>query len=863
MFKSNIFQFFLAVFIMTGCQQQQPNLVIQKELKSGWTFSEVDGQNKGTAEVPGTIHTDLLSNGLIEDPFYRTNEKTLQWIDKKDWIYETSFEITDEELDRDNLVMDFYGLDTYADVYINDALVLEVDNMFRTWQVSLTDLVTAGKNTLKVYLHSPTKKGLKLLEQHYPLPASNDQSENGEMGDNKVSIFTRKAGYHYGWDWGPRLVTSGIWRPIVVRSWNSALIEDVYIEQQAVDQEIARLSAKVTIKTNRDFEGTVTISNRETGERYVTEEVDGINGFASLEFPFEIENPQLWWSAGLGAQNFYNFEIELLDKSENTVAEKSVRTGLRSIQLIREKDELGGTFYFEINGVPAFMKGANYIPNDSFLTRVTDEDYRKVVLDAVDANMNMLRVWGGGIYENDLFYELCDENGILVWQDFMFACSMYPGDQAFLESVRQEAIDNVVRLRNHPSIALWCGNNEINTAWHHYGEGGWGWKEKYTPEQREEIHQAYLDIFHKVLPEVVEEYTYNDGYWPSSPQAGYEAHEHANYESTSGDLHYWGVWHGKHPFEDFEKYRSRFMSEYGFQSFPDFNSVKTYTIPEDYSIESEVMAAHQRSGIGNLRIREYMEQEYRIPEDFADFLYMSQVLQAKGIKMAIEAHRRAMPYCMGSLYWQINDCWPVASWSSTDYYHKWKAMHYEVKKANEPVLLTISKTKDSIAVHGVSDLLDDREGVLKLTMLSFNGEDRLNMSRQITLNSNTSTLLEKLTLQSLLEGQTTKEVVLLAEFFVDEQLIASNHYYFERVKDLNLENTDVEMNLTEKDGSFQLELSAPILVKNLYLDLGDSKAQLSDNYFDLLPNRSKTILIKGEIPELETIQLKHVRLTYN
>ena len=634
MIKQTIFLYITIALILLGCKKNETSNLLQKEISQGWMFTEVNGNYTGKAEVPGTIHTDLLANNLIEDPFYRTNEKQLQWIDKKDWIYETTFTVTNEELNKDNLVMEFKGLDTYADVYINDELLLEADNMFRTWQVSIKKTVHIGENSLKIYLHSPIKKGLTLLEKNYPLPASNDQSENGGLGDKKVSIFTRKAGYHYGWDWGPRLVTSGIWRPVVLKAWDKAIIKDVYMQQQLITKEVAKLNASLDLSTNTDFKGRLVLSNERTGETYISKRIDVKSGNYIIDLPFSINNPELWWSNGLGEQNMYDFSIVLIDDSKQLISEKKLRTGLRSIKLVREKDAQGETFYFELNGVPVFMKGANYIPNDSFLTRVSEDDYKKVVMDAVNANMNMLRVWGGGIYEDDFFYELCDDNGILVWQDFMFACAMYPGDTEFLENVKQEAIDNVVRLRNHPSIALWCGNNEINTAWRYYSKGGWGWKERYSPERQEEIQKAYLDIFHKVLPDVITEYTYAGDYWPSSPQAGYEADLHAGYDSTSGDSHYWGVWHGQHPFEDFEKYKSRFMSEYGFQSFPDFNSVKTYTIPEDYSIESEVMAAHQRSGIGNLRIKEYMEQEYHVPEDFSDFLYLSQVLQAKGIKMA-------------------------------------------------------------------------------------------------------------------------------------------------------------------------------------------------------------------------------------
>lgn len=852
---------FLTV-IFNSCTQHNSNQMTTKEINSNWNFAEVNGTHSGSATVPGTIHTDLFANNLIEDPFYRVNEKKQQWIDKKDWEYTTVFKISDEEFNKENIILEFKGLDTYADVYVNDVLVLKADNMFREWEVDIKEIAKEGENALRVLLHSPTKKGLELLENHCPLPAINDQSENGDMGDKKVSIFTRKAGYHYGWDWGPRLVTSGIWKPVLLKYWNKIRIEDVFIKQPKVNKEVAQLIAELNFNVNSNFSGKIKITNAVTSEEYLNDDVKLSQGESNLSFPITIENPKLWWSNGLGEQNLYHFKIQLLDDANNEITSENLTTGLRSIKLVREKDEVGESFLFELNGVPVFIKGANYIPNDIFLPRVTEDDYKKVIQDAVDANMNMLRVWGGGIYENDKFYELCDENGLLVWQDFMFACSMYPGDEAFLENIKQEAIDNVKRLRNHPSIALWCGNNEMNTAWHHYSEGGWGWKELYTPEQREEIQNTYLEIFHKILPEVVENYTDGDDYWPSSPQAGFEPEKHAGYESTSGDMHYWGVWHGKHPFEDFEKYKARFMSEYGFQSFPDFETVKKYTLPEDYNIESEVMVSHQRSGIGNLRIKEYMEWDYKVPSNFEDFLYMSQVLQARGLKMAIEAHRGAMPYCMGSMYWQINDCWPVASWSSTDYYHKWKASHYAVKKAYEPILLTVKDVANNIVVKGVSDLLKDTKGTLKLTLFDFNGNEILSKSEQVNLVQNTSTKIYEIERNEILKGANLKQVVLKVELFDNEKLLSNNLFYFVKPKDLQLDKPTIKTEVIEINGQQILKVSTDKLVKDLYLNFPNQSIFLEDNYFDLLPNQVKIIELSGEEKiDLRTIEIKHIQQT--
>lgn len=846
------------------CQSIKPTHMVIKEINTNWTFKEVDGTHTGKATVPGTIHTDLLANGLIEDPFYRVNEKKQQWIDKKDWEYNTFLEITAEEFKKNNIVLLFEGLDTYADVFLNDTLILKSNNMFRSWEVNVKPFVSLGKNRLKVLLHSPIKKGLELLAASaFPYPAINDQSETGELGDKKVSVFTRKAGYHYGWDWGPRFVTSGIWRPIVLKAWNDIRFTNVFIKQSKVTQEKAQLLFEVKLEIEKQFSGSLNIVNNRTQVVYATLDVNLNKGIQNIAVPVVIDNPKLWWSHGLGDPNMYDFAIKILDNKNNKILEEITSTGLRSLKLIREKDAIGESFLFELNGIRVFMKGANYIPNDSFLTRVTQADYQKVIKDAVDANMNMLRVWGGGIYENDAFYKLCDENGLLIWQDFMFACSMYPGNKAFLDNVKQEAIENVTRLRNHPSIALWCGNNEINTAWSNYSKGGWGWKEKYTHEQREEIQKAYLDIFHDILPKVVKNYTDGDDYWPSSPQAGFEPEKHAGYENSSGDMHYWGVWHGQHPFEDFEKYKARFMSEYGFQSFPDFETVKKYTLPSDYSIESEVMTSHQRSGIGNLRIKEYMAQDYKVPSDFEEFLYMSQVLQARGVKIAIEAHRRAMPYCMGTMYWQINDCWPVASWSSTDYYHKWKALHYAVKKAYEPVIITIHEEKKQLVIHAVSDELKNTTGQLKLTFLDFNGKELLVKTKEVVVKQNTSTEMFREDLSNLTTTIDTHKVVLKVEFCnADNNTTIQNLYYLEKPKALALEKPIITHELVKVSGKLYLKITADKLVKDLYINFKNQKVFLSDNYFDLLPHSSKLVAITtDEVLNLDKLEFYHVQQT--
>ncbi len=857
--QTHLLKLIMLMGILSSCSQpiDTKNMMVQ-QIDKNWEYQQVKGGLSGKATVPGTIHTDLLNEGKIEDPFNRTNEKDLQWIDKEDWEYSSTFKLTKEEIAKDNIILDFKGLDTYADVYINEQLLLRANNMFREWEIDIKPVAKEGANLIRIYLHSPVQTGLKLLDKEgHGYPANNDQSENGGVGDKKLSVFTRKAGYHYGWDWGPRFVTSGIWRPVILKAWDNARIKNTYIQQPSVNAEKADLVAEVTIDASDNLKAELIISDKDSGKKIATTSVELKTGENIISMPFTINNPQLWWSNGLGEAHLYNFEVQLIADNK-IISINNVSTGVRDLKLVREKDADGESFLFQLNGVRVFAKGANYIPNDNFLPRVTKEKYNKVMADAVNANMNMLRVWGGGIYENDYFYDLCDKNGIMVWQDFMFACAMYPGEPEFLDNIKHEAIDNVVRLRNHPSIALWCGNNEINGAWNYGSEGGWGWKERYTPELQEKLQQNYVKIFHEIIPEVVKNYTLNDDYWPSSPQAGYGVEEHATNENTSGDMHYWGVWHGLHRFEDFEKYPARFMSEYGFQSFPDFETVQTYTKPEDYDIESTVMAAHQRSGIGNLRIKEYMSWYFNIPSNFEDLLYMSQVLQAYGMRMGMETHRRIMPYCMGSLYWQINDCWPVASWSSTDYYHKWKALHYATKKAFEKTILSAALKDNTLQIFGVTDSLEDFTCDLKLQLLKFDGTVIDEKVINTKLASNTSTLLFKS--NNMLAGIDSNEVVLSMQLLNNENIIAENLFYFTMPKNLKLTSPKFKHQFVEKDGKTFINIESDQLARYVYLNIPDQNEFFADNYFDLLPNQKRTIELTNFDPKVsDTLEIKHLQ----
>lgn len=860
---------FLLLFpMLMSCQVKTEDLKNQQILNLDWQFREAGTNKWNPAEVPGCVHADLLRNGKIVDPFYRNNEKVLQWIDKKDWEYKTTFELSKEVVNNAVVQLKFDGLDTYADVYINGHKVLSADNMFRTWVADIKEHVKAGENELKVYFHSPITVGLQKLEKNgFTIPALLDFAEIGGLEKDQIlRPFSRKAQYHYGWDWGPRFVTSGIWRPVSLGSYNTSKISDVYYHQAEVNDKVAKINTYVEIDGLAEEDLTLIIKDRISEKLFVSKIVSIKKGANTFEIPFEIKNPNLWWTNGLGEQHLYDMEASLV-KGDITVSSKSDKIGIRSIKVIEKSDADGkGTcLYFELNGVPVFMKGANHIPNDMFADRFTKDVYNHEIQSAADANMNMIRVWGGGIYENDYFYQLCDEKGLLVWQDFMFACGMYPGDEAFLENVKQEAIDNVKRLRNRPCIALWCGNNEIDMQWDNSNPNGYKYGMAKAPEEQKEIlWKNYEKIFKSILPDVVAKYDIGKDYRHSSPMVPTPGqHATKGRFTNEGDVHDWSVWHQRKPFENYAKTVGRFMSEYGFQSFPEMESIEKYAFPEDHDINSTVMKSHQRSGIGNEVIKQYMEMYYNVPEKFEDFIYLGQVMQAEGLKIGIEAHRNVMPYNMGSLYWQINDCWPVASWASIDYYRNWKAMHYFVKKAFEPIIVTAQVVEDSTIIRVVSDKLETIENAkLTLKVIDFGGKEYYNKSQDISIPTNTASILLKAK-DSEFDVAPNGQSILKMEIEKDGEVIANNTLFYSKMKDVELPKPQIAFEVKEQGDDFLISIKSDKLVKNLWLNIDGVEGFFSDNYMNVLPGETIEILFTPKqnisIEELESyLAFKHL-----
>ncbi len=789
-------------------------------INEDWKFKQETKENWLPAKIPGTVHTDLLANKVIEDPFFGTNEKQLQWIENENWNYKTSFSISKSELKFKNIALEFKGLDTYATVFLNGKPILEANNMFRTWKIPVKSNLIQGENNIEIKFKSAVLAGKgKAKKLPYILP-----------GDEKV--FTRKAQYQYGWDWGPRFVTAGIWKDVNLNFWNNVTIENVSYNQLELNDRKAVLEFITEIKADR-------VSTIQLKINEIIETFNLKKGLNKIKMIYEIKNPKRWWTNGLGEANLYPFEISLIDHKK-IVSSKKLNIGLRTIELIQEKDKIGTSFYFKLNGIPVFMKGSNYIPDDSFMPRVSDSIYKARIKTAVESNMNMLRVWGGGIYASDTFYDECDKNGILVWQDFMFACAMYPGDADFLNNVKYEIIDNVTRLQNHPSLAIWCGNNENDEGWKN-----WGWQKQYNYSKSDstKIWNDYEKLFHKLIPQTLDSLQPKNKpiYWPSSPSIGWGKKE----SMTQGDSHYWGIWWGKEPFEIYKKKVGRFMSEYGFQGMPNLETLQKVVPQNELNLTSEAIKNHQKHPTGYETINEYMGRDYIVPKDFENYTYVSQLLQADGMKTAMEAHRRAKPNCMGTLYWQFNDCWPVSSWSSIDYYGNWKAFQYQVKRSFENLLISVNEESDFYKVYVVNDNLEKYSDKIVLELTSFDGKLLWNASKEINVEDNSSSVVFEIPKSDF------------SKFYLQQAVLnvqirdATSNYFFGKPKELKL--TKPTIKITKID-ELNYEVASDVLAKNVYLSSNEN-AHFSDNYFDLLPNQKVKIKLSKPVQKIKVKSL--------
>jgi len=808
--------------------------VLTSELNSNWRFRKTGDKEWLPATVPGTVHTDLLDNKKIPDPFYGTNEKELQWIETCNWEYELWFNSNAEIISSYHCELQFEGLDTYAKVYLNDSLILVAENMFRTWSIECNKFMKPEKNHLVIIFESAVKRGNQEARKNTPtLP-----------GEEKV--YTRKAQYQYGWDWGPRFAGFGIWKPVKFVAWTALRINNVQLSHELLSDSVTEISAVLDVAADKASMVYIKIVLEGAAkDSFYFEQPLTLPLTENIEVDFEINNPMLWSCTGSGKQNLYRVTIQLMDpERESDVFRTSY--GLRKVELVQEKDKPGSSFYFKVNDEAVFMKGANWIPADHFLPRVTKNKYRELLTAAKDANMNMIRVWGGGVYEDDAFYDICDSLGILVWQDFMFACAMYPGDSSFLANVHSEVIDNVTRLRNHPCIALWCGNNEIDEGWKN-----WGWQKqyKYSAKDSAAIWKNYLGLFHELIPGLLSQLDPSRPYWESSPSIGW-GHEES---LRSGDSHYWGVWWGMQPFEMYMKKTGRFMSEYGFQGMPSMKAIEMFAATGERKLNSAAMKNHQKHPSGFETIEHYMHDWYKKPKDFESYVYISQLLQAEGMKIAIESHRRAKPYCMGSLFWQLNDCWPVTSWSSIDYSGERKAFYYVSRNSFQKYLISVVDTGTNFSVYVVSDDVIDQKAKLKITVLDFLGNVLSTEVANATALKNASVRCYSNRLDEMRSRYNPFRTVIKLELFKGDTLLTRNLYYLNKPKDLLLEKKDIDViyDFFNDNSDGILKLTSKNLSKNVYLDTPGHETDFSENYFDLLPGEIKTIHFQTSLSEAE------------
>jgi beta-mannosidase len=795
-----------------------------------WLFHEIGKKEWHEASVPGTIHTDLLQHKFIADPFFGTNEKLVQDIENKTWEYlgHVSMKTSYQNFENAELVCE--GLDTYAEVYFNDTLLFRADNMFLTWRKDIKKLLKQNDSNYIRIIFLPSKLiAEKLMKQiPYTLPG-------GER------VFTRKAQYQYGWDWGPRLVTAGIWKPSYLEFWSKARFESVRIKQTDVDTLVANATLECEIISSAPGNYKLGIVIEQTSP--IQKNILLKKGLNHISIPFKVNKPKLWWCNGMGDPNLYTINVSLLTGSV-LLDKKQFETGFRKIELIRKKDPAGESFYFKLNGKPVFIKGANFIPHDNFLTRQPNYNIPQT---AAEMNMNMLRVWAGGAYADEKFYKACDRNGILIWQDFMFACAMYPGDSTFIKSVREEAKQQVQRISNHACLALWCGNNENDEGWKN-----WGWQKefKYSKADSTKIWSDYQSLFHQVLPSIVKTYNSEIAYWPSSPSIGWGHKE----SLQQGDSHYWGVWWGNESFEVYEKKVGRFMSEYGFQGMPSVNTFKHVCDSSKLYLRSPDVNNHQKHPSGYKTIQTYLERDYKTPASFEKYIYVSQLLQAKGMRAAIEAHRRAKPYCMGTLYWQMNDCWPVTSWSAVDYYGRKKALYYETKRSYRDVMISVSKKENTYEIYVVSELAKTFDGDLTVSIKDFAGKILYAKNIPVKIDQDSAKIVFRLKEDELAAFQ-KNNICLNCVLTNSGQTSASLNYFFVPPKELNL----IKPNITiEWNGTTSVTVSSQTFVKDLYLFTENEELNLSDNFLDIEPG--KRIVLNLILPANNTGTIKFLSL---
>ena len=810
-------------------------------LNGTWVLADGEKNPLCQIQVPGTVLSGLLNAGKIEDPFYRTNEEQTRELFWNDYIFERSFTVEKKLLKEDQILLICEGLDTLTDIYINDQPVANTDNMHRTWKFSVKEYLNEGENKIRIVFRSV----LQFIENY--TYAEHKEIHYIPSGGMKGNQLLRKAHSMFGWDWGPQTIDAGIFRDIYLEGFSHPRIEDVVFHQVHQDNAVT-VTAEVQLRSKNwgsenccshifsttnnpadKFEN-YTVNIEFNGPECTQEQTLTVNSDGKLSFSFDITNPHLWWPNGYGEQPLYNICVKLLEKDGDTLETVNKRIGLRTLTISQEKDQWGSEFAFCINGLKIFTRGGNYIPEDCLYTRISHETQKYLLESCKKANFNCVRVWGGGYYPSDYFYDLCDEMGLIVWQDLMYACNVYDVTKTFGESCRQETLDNVKRLRHHASLGLWCGNNEIESAWDH-----WQDFQTETPYLRAD----YIKLFENILPDAVREADQDTFYWRSSPSSG-GCFDNPDDENR-GDTHYWDVWHGQKPFTDYQKYYFRFCSEFGFQSFPCMKTVESFTEEKDRNIFSRVMENHQKNDAANGKILYYLSENFQYPQDLNHLLYVSQILQGMAMKYGVDHWRRNRGRCMGTLYWQVNDNWPVASWSSIDYFGRWKALHYMAKKFYAPLAVSMRRDGEIFKAYLENETGQAQEWTVTVSVK--------NMKCEVLDSVQATGTTASFRSEELIQIDVSKWKKQEDHVFVETVLKLSDGTVLTDTETLvpykyvGLETPAISTTVEEQEDAYLIKVKTDCFVPFLSLDFKDADAILEDNFFHITDTEEKIIRV--------------------
>ena len=798
-------------------------------LNGQWELAEAGNDRSCEVQVPGSVLSGLYGAGKIEDPFYRTNEDVTRELFRKDYEFSRTFVAAEDILKEEKIILVCEGLDTLTDIYINGKKVGSTDNMHRTWKLDVKGFLHSGENQIRIVFRSV----FKYIEAY-------EYEENKEIhyvpcGGMKGNQLIRKAHCMFGWDWGPQTIDAGIFRDIYLEAYSHPRIDDVKITQvhgdNAVDvcttvavsgNDVDKCRVRVTIQEEVErICGHRTDANDRKTEAYVckVEETASANDDPAV-LTSTIHNPKLWWPNGYGDQPLYKVQIELLDENGAVLETITKRIGLRTLTISQEKDLWGKEFAFCVNGVKIFAMGGNYIPEDCIYSRITPEVQKYLLESCKCANFNCVRVWGGGYYPSDHFYDLCDEMGLIVWQDLMFACNVYDLTEEFEENITKEITENVKRLRHHASLGLWCGNNEMESAWDHWPE---------VQNESKYLRADYIKMFEYVVPKAVRAADSETFFWQSSPSSGgcFDDPDDEN----RGDCHYWDVWHGQKPFTDYQKHYFRFCSEFGFQSFPCLKTVKSFTEEKDRNIFSRVMENHQKNPAANGKILYYLSENFRYPENFRKLLYVSQILQGMAMKYGVDHWRRHRGRCMGTLYWQINDNWPVASWASIDYFGRWKALHYMAKKFYGPQAVSMCMDGDTMQVYLANESMEAQSYQVVFYVKNMECE-----------------ILEKITGKGTVEAQESGQILTVDvskweekkyEIFLEAEVTLADGKVLRDVetlvpyKYLELDKPEIAAEVEEQGDAFVIHLKSSCFSPFTAIGFTDADVILEDNFFHM------------------------------